>query len=286
MQLGEERLEAEAGAAPDSSALAWYYRLIGKIQDAVRDAVPANSTVLVVSRGDDELIRLGNREGWHFPRHADGRYGGFHPADSAAAIAHLEALRERGAQYIVFPASARWWLDYYAEFADHLNSRYSVVADDEATCTIYELRPQFETKAIKEGLRISPHLEDYVKTLLPDGALAVLRSPESRMPLRGRETITFPSLDFEGDTPAALEELDTIAADGVRFFVVPHGSPSWLDDHPGFLSEVDRRHRLIASQRHVCTVFELCPPGAAEDRSSRGPLAERLKSRWRRALSS
>ena len=30
---------------------------------------------------------------WRFPRHADGRWGGYYPADSQAAIDHLEELR-------------------------------------------------------------------------------------------------------------------------------------------------------------------------------------------------
>jgi len=36
------------------------------------------------------------------------------------AIAHLEALSDKGAQYVLFPETAAWWLEYYAELAEML----------------------------------------------------------------------------------------------------------------------------------------------------------------------
>jgi len=270
---------------PSDAGLAWYYELISRIQGVVHDAVPAHSTVLVVSRGDEHLLRLGNRKGWHFPRHADGRYAGYHPADSAVAISHLEELREKGAQYIVFPASTRWWLDYYEGFADHLNGRYSAVADDEGTCTIYALRPQSGAKVMKEGGRRSSHLDDFVGTLLPGVPIAVLSLAGSPIPLRGQKAVAFPSAECRDDGESALEELDDMAADGIQFLVVPHSTPSWLDDHPGFMSELEQRHRTVAAQQYVCTVFELCPPGPERDQPSPG-AASRVRPWWRRALRS
>lgn len=267
---------------PSDAGLAWYHELISRIQGAVHDDVPAHSTVLVVSRGDDDLLRLGNRKGWHFPRHADGRYAGYHPADSSVAISHLEELREKGAQYIVFPATNRWWLDYYEGFADHLNGRYSLVADDEGTCTIYALRPQSAATVTNEGGRRSSHLDDFVETLLPGVPIAVLSAAGSPIPLRGRTAVTFPSPACGGDAASALEELDDIAAEGVQFLVVPHSTPSWLDDHPGFMSDLERRHRAVASQQYVCTVFALRPP-PAEDQPPRAAAAARLKPWWRRS---
>ena len=80
-----------------------YLELVRQVREVVNEAVPEGSTVLVVSKGDDELLRLGAREGWHFPRAADGRYAGHHPADGAAAVAHLEELRARGGRYL-FPS--------------------------------------------------------------------------------------------------------------------------------------------------------------------------------------
>ena len=48
-------------------------------------AIPRNATVLVVSRGDVELLRIGPRRALHFPQDEFGGYAGYHPQDSAAA---------------------------------------------------------------------------------------------------------------------------------------------------------------------------------------------------------
>ena len=66
--------------------------------------LPAGARVLVVSRGDEDIVDFARHRGEHFPQAEDGRYAGHHPADSAEAIAHLEALREAGAEYLVIPA--------------------------------------------------------------------------------------------------------------------------------------------------------------------------------------
>jgi glycosyltransferase involved in cell wall biosynthesis len=112
-------------------------RAIEAVRKAVATALPTGSAVLVVSRGDPELVRLPEREGRHFPSTPDGRYAGFHPADSAAALKELES-RRGNAQYLLIPASSFWWLDYYREFADVLNTRYERVWSDE-DCVIFRL---------------------------------------------------------------------------------------------------------------------------------------------------
>ena len=85
---------------------AWYRDLVERIREVVDRELPPDATVLVVSNGDDELLQLGaDRRGWHFPQMEDGTYAGYHPGDSAEAIAHLEALCESGAR--VHPVSAR-----------------------------------------------------------------------------------------------------------------------------------------------------------------------------------
>lgn len=101
-------------------------------------ALPKASTVLVVSKGDEDLISLPERQGWHFPRTDTGDYAGYHPADSDEAIRHLRALRRKGADYLLIPEPSMWWLDYYEGFREHLN-RYAVVHRDDA-CLIFSLR--------------------------------------------------------------------------------------------------------------------------------------------------
>ena len=108
------------------------------VRDVVDRVVPGGATVLVVSRGDDTLLDLDGRRGWHFPRDATGVYAGHYPGDSRGAIEHLEVQRAKGAQYLLFPASAFWWLDHYVGFREHLDSRYLRVRAD-ARCIVYSL---------------------------------------------------------------------------------------------------------------------------------------------------
>jgi len=116
-----------------------YARLVDRTRALVRTVVPAGAVLAVVSRGDDRLTDVDGRVGWHFPRTADGRWAGHHPTDSAAAVAALEDLRRRGARYLVFPATARWWLDYYGGLRRHLDDTARLVLDRPETCTVYAL---------------------------------------------------------------------------------------------------------------------------------------------------
>jgi GT2 family glycosyltransferase len=136
------RLEAEARelqerfiAAPSTSL--GYRQLVERVRVAVEEIVPDGAEVLVVSRGDRELVALGPRAAGHFPQDPGGGYLGHHPRDSDDAIAQLEQLRAGGASYLVLPETAYWWLDHYDGFADHLRGRYPAAGRD--ACTIFEL---------------------------------------------------------------------------------------------------------------------------------------------------
>jgi GT2 family glycosyltransferase len=118
---------------------AGYQRMREQIREAVGTTVPAGATVLVISRGDDALLALDGRLGWHFPRTAGGVYAGYYPADSAAAIEMLESERARGAGYLLIPETAAWWLDHYGEFREHLKGRYREALSETDTCVLYSL---------------------------------------------------------------------------------------------------------------------------------------------------
>ena len=63
--------------------------------------------MLVVSSGDDALVEFPGARARHFPQLDDGMYAGHHPADDEEAIAELERLRERGADYLVAAGDRR-----------------------------------------------------------------------------------------------------------------------------------------------------------------------------------
>ena len=115
-----------------------YRRQVERVRAAIEETVPGDAEVLVVSRGDRDLVALGVRSAGHFPQDPEGRYLGHHPRDSEEAIAELERLRAAGASHLVLPATDYWWLDHYGDFAAHLRDRYPAAEDD--ACTIFDLR--------------------------------------------------------------------------------------------------------------------------------------------------
>jgi hypothetical protein len=117
----------------------WYWRLIRRVRQVAYAAIPSGATVSVVTRGEDRLLDLGDRTAWHFPRSDEGGYAGHYPADDAAAVAHLEALRAQGAQYFLVPSCAMWWLEDYPDFGRHVRANYPAIAADVA-CAIFDLK--------------------------------------------------------------------------------------------------------------------------------------------------
>jgi hypothetical protein len=106
----------------------------------VRESVPAGARIAVISKGDSELLRIEGREARHFPEGEDGAYAGHYPADSDACIAELERQRANGAEYLVIPETARWWLRHYAAFGEYLRAHYDALALEPAPATIVALR--------------------------------------------------------------------------------------------------------------------------------------------------
>jgi glycosyltransferase involved in cell wall biosynthesis len=117
-----------------------YQELIRKIRTLVRASVPADATVAVISKGDPMLLELDGRWTWHFPQDKDGNYAGYYPANGVKAVEHLEAVRRKGAEFLVIPSTGFWWLEYYHEFKEHLNNCCVEVARAEDVCIIFCLR--------------------------------------------------------------------------------------------------------------------------------------------------
>jgi glycosyltransferase involved in cell wall biosynthesis len=127
-------------ARPGKLSYREYLQIVQRTRETVCQVVPSQSTVLVVSKGDDALLDFGDRIAWHYPQHLDGRYAGYYPGNSAEAILHLEEQLGRGADFLVFPRTAFWWLEHYADLRHHLEARYRLVTRDPTTCLIFWLR--------------------------------------------------------------------------------------------------------------------------------------------------
>jgi hypothetical protein len=274
--LEQGRVASPGHSLPTTSA--WlgpsgYERLVARIRGVVRAAIPPSATVLVVSKGDEDLLQLDGRPAWHFPRGESGRYAGHHPASSEEAIQHLESLREEGANYVLFPCTAFWWLGHYDELAQHLIGRYQLVHADNDTCVIFALNGHEGTLAgearqvrPERYMRFVDEVRDVVRSVLPDEAsiLVISSGDDELLDLDSRRARHFPQGDdggyagfHPGDSAEAILHLDKLLRGGAEFLVIPETEYWWLDHYSDFRRHLDGVHRLVLHQTHVCTIYEL-----------------------------
>ena len=114
-----------------------YREMVHHIREVVAGTVPEGSIAVVATKGDPSLLDVEGRDLRHFPAGPDGSYAGHHPTDDAWAIEQLGRAQAAGAEFLVLPASTRWWLDHYRIFAQHLPE---AIVDDRERCTIFDLR--------------------------------------------------------------------------------------------------------------------------------------------------
>lgn len=240
-----------------------YGEMVERVHAAVTSRVPAGARVVVLSKGDAALVQIPGFAGAHFPQDAAGDYAGHHPGDSADAIAHLEELRRGGARYLVVPATATWWLEFYRDFAEHLASSGTLVADEPGTCRIFDLGgpPAAGHEIEAEGQTPSAiaQMRDYLENLLSTdsravvletgGSLAARLSPLLLGGVRAEELL------YAADGP--LSTLRRLAAQGEEYLVVARDDDGWLQRHPDVRDALETGCRKLADQRHLCRVFDL-----------------------------
>jgi hypothetical protein len=256
------------GAVPQER----YQELVRRIQEAAGAALPPGATVLVVSKGDEELLRLRGCRAWHFPRDGQGNYAGHHPADGAAALAHLEAVRAQGADYFLLPATALWWLDHYKPLKDYLAAHCQRVLGDRDTCLLWKLggpsgpaRDGFEKDSTMPDHLVA-QVRELVAALLPAGVtvLVVSQGKEEMLRLGACRAWHFPRDDGGGSTghypadgAAAVAHLEALRAQGADYLLLPATALWWLDRYEEVRQHLDARCRLIADQQHVGMIYDL-----------------------------
>jgi GT2 family glycosyltransferase len=267
----EDRLEGRLDAVVDELD---YERLVRQVREAVAAAVPEGATVAVVSRGDDDLTRLGGRTGWHFPRDDDGGHSGHHPADTNEALAHVEELRRLGARFLVFPRTELWWLDHYRGLRRELAERYDLVETSQS-CLVYRLARTRRRAAHRSTKVAGTRGERYAElvrqirmittaaTSRDETVAIVSRGDEELVALPGRRGRHFPAAadgGYAGHYPAddteALAELEAALAAGARLIAFPATSSWWLSHYEGLRTQLELRHPCLWRDER-CTIFEL-----------------------------
>ncbi len=240
-----------------------YADLVGRIRATVAASVPPGSSLLVVSKGDAALLDVPGANALHFPQDGSGGYAGHHPLNSATATAELEEMRRRGAEYLVIPATARWWLDFYDQFALHLATHGEVVADVADVCLIYGLGSGRSTvqgaPAIGRPQASVEQMRDYLENLIAtDKHLVVLEAVDGlASALAPFEVASLRTSDAAKEGQDALTELKLLTRMGADYLVVPRSSDEWLDSSADFAAAVESSCRKVAEQRHLCRVFDL-----------------------------
>ncbi len=268
---------ASVAAAPNKQAA--YWDILQRVRTVVERAVPPHATVLVVNKGDPELLKLGARKAWHFPQDHTGGYAGHYPADSAAAIAQLQALRIKGAGYVIFPATAFWWLSHYKELCSYLEQCCSVVVREEGVCVVFALSEPRVTNGLRTGLSgqsgypyLVRHIRELLANTLPQTAqIAVVNKGDPELLQLGQCTACHFPLAEDGryagfyppDDKSAIAAVQLLVAKGVQFMVFPESAFWWLDHYLGLRRYLETQGRLLLEREYACKVFDLrkikCP---------------------------
>ena len=200
-----------------------YRDQVDRVRAQVRATVPEGARVLVMTRGDEALLRLERRQGEHFPQSPTGLYAGHYPADGDEAVAHLEELRAGGAEYLVIPAEARWWLEHYPQLRTALEKDGELLASDAGAADIYALarteRGADQRPAALEAARIAPPVSSLLGALLPARAGVVLIGlGAEEIDLDGRRCWRLQAEPVK----ATIEQARAACAAGARFVVLLH----------------------------------------------------------------
>ncbi|MEA3213420.1 MAG: hypothetical protein QOE70_6477 [Chthoniobacter sp.] len=260
---------APEGPAPTPAVPSKYFQYqnqIRELREIVHNQLPAETTLLVVSKGDRELVRFDNRTAWHFLQAENGNYAGHHPADDATCIAHLEAQRARGAQFLLFPSTAFWWLEHYAVFHRYLGTHAQLIIDESAG-KVFGLTGEAVEKKRRYADLIG-RVREAAQAAIPEGArLAVASKGDPHLiDLSGREALHFPRAAdgrYAGHHPEnsalCIEELARNYREGVRYFLLPATMFWWLGFYEQFAACLTDQARLVFESEH-CRIYELLDP--------------------------
>ena len=106
----------------------WGGRLRRTVEE-LEGAIPKETPFILVDEQEFGRLLVDGRRPIPFLEN-EGEYWG-RPADGANGIAELERLRDGGVGFIAFAWPAFWWLEYYGDLQEHLDTRYPCVIRNE-----------------------------------------------------------------------------------------------------------------------------------------------------------
>jgi glycosyltransferase involved in cell wall biosynthesis len=154
LDAAESRRRPPAERSSVNSHFSRYRELISRVRATVETVLRSGTTLLVISKGDEELLRFNGRRALHFPQVHGGRYAGYYPRDGADAIAHLRELCAKGVDALLIPGTAFWWLDHYVELKEYL-ARHSRLLHADDACMIFQFDDTTDRPTAAAGCRDS-----------------------------------------------------------------------------------------------------------------------------------
>jgi glycosyltransferase involved in cell wall biosynthesis len=116
--------------------LTWNERL-AIVQQEVSGSIPAGERIIVADENSWDYALFSGYDVVPYPEH-DGEFWGS-PSDDQSAIQEVERQRLLNAHYFVIGWPAFWWLDYYIELREYLQSRYRCILSN-SRIVVYDLR--------------------------------------------------------------------------------------------------------------------------------------------------
>jgi len=135
------RLAALGGRSSDEIARrVQHLAVVARTRRAVRERLPKEARVLVIGRGDDDLLQLSGRRAAHFPQNATGDFAEEYRGSGGEVVDQLRDLVVLNWNHLVIPAPSFWWLERYRELWLHLHRDWYAVHRDDA-CMIFARDP-------------------------------------------------------------------------------------------------------------------------------------------------
>jgi sulfotransferase family protein len=105
----------------------------------LRQCVPRDATVIVVTGGDSGLLELEGRVGLHFPQGSSGGHVAIATLSDLELVGVLDSLRMRGAEFLVVPAEHRASLIDRPGFTEHMSRSFAQIAKDNGIVEVWSL---------------------------------------------------------------------------------------------------------------------------------------------------
>jgi hypothetical protein len=290
-------LPVEAARVPAED----YPDLRTRIKNLVQATVPEGTIVIVISKGDPELISFPRHMGWHFPQTKNGSYAGSYPASAEDAIAQLESLRAKGGRYLVIPAFAFWWFGYYKKLSVHLTESYRLLLRQDHTCVVFDLgrsptaAREHDDYSTPESVQQCRELSD---ALLPDGVIVAVAANGNAelMKLHRQQSIAFPDDGRFGERARETVGVEDVRRDlasarraGASFLLLPASSIAGISVaySTALRSVLEAEHRLVTRQQYVAEIWTIAdaqPPApvAPEPRQESSEQRRKRMHWWRR----